>query len=113
MALKLNPRSPTNHQRHFTIALALFAAGDDSAALREASRVLHQRSDYLRAAAVVAAAAARLGRKAEAAAAVALLRARCPDLQGAAVAPRLMPRFVLVADRERLIAGLNAAGLQE
>ena len=113
LALKLNPRHPTNHWRHFTIALAHFAAGDDGEALQEATRVLHQRSDYVRAATIVAASAAQLGRNAEAAAAVALLRSRYPDLRSSAVAPRLMPRFARSTDRDRLTTGLRVAGLQE
>jgi TolB-like protein/cytochrome c-type biogenesis protein CcmH/NrfG len=112
LAIKLNPRSPTNYWRHFSMALAHFAAGDDVEALREAGRILRWKPDFLRAAALVAASATALGLKAESDAAVALCLARYADLRASEVAPRLMPCFDRAADRARLIDLLRAAGLQ-
>jgi tetratricopeptide (TPR) repeat protein len=117
LALKLDSRGPEGYRRHFTMALAHFAAGNDAdamkMALKEASQVARWRPDFIRADLLAAAAAAALGRKGDMEAAVSRCRQRYPDLDAATAVPRIMPPFARPTDRARLTEQLRAAGLQE
>jgi tetratricopeptide (TPR) repeat protein len=113
LALKLNPRNPTNFWRHSSIALAHFLTGDHEAMLQEARRVHSWRPDFLRGPLLMAAALAALDRPAEARRASAAAHALWPALDLEIVVPRFMPRFARDADHQRLLDLLRAAGLPE
>jgi adenylate cyclase len=113
LALRLNPRNPTNFWRHSSIALAHFLTGDHEAMLQEARRVHSWRPDFLRGPILMAAALGALERPAEARQAVAAAQALWPALDVATVIPRFMPRIARDADHDRLLALLRTAGLPE
>ena len=113
LALKLNPRNPTNFWRHSSIALAHFLTGDHESMLQEARRVHSWRPDFLRGPILMAAALAALERPAEARQALTAAQALWPALDLEIVVPRFMPRFARDADHQRLLDLLRAAGLPE
>jgi TolB-like protein/cytochrome c-type biogenesis protein CcmH/NrfG len=110
-SLQLDSRTPERYQRHFTMAVAHFTAGNHAEALREAGQVLRWRPDYTRTSLLLAASAAAMGLMSEAGTAVARCLAHYPDLRADQVAPRVMPPFCRPADRERFVALLRTAGL--
>src|SRR5262249_15360814 len=100
LALKLNPRDPSNFWRHFNIALAQFVAMDYEAAFQGSRKVARSRP-HMQSAIVWAASAAALGKDEEARMAVEECLAQRPDLRIATI----MRDFILFAraeDRERL-----------
>ena len=111
LAIKLNPRNPTNFWRHSSMALAHFTSGDHEAMLQEARRVHSWRPDFLRGPILMAAALAALERPAEARTAIAAAQALWPKLDLETVVPRFMPRFASDADHNRLLELLRVAGL--
>jgi TolB-like protein len=112
LALKLNPRDPSNFWRHYYIAVSHFVEGDYAACLWDSKRVCRPRS-FLASGIMWAAAAAGLDDEKEARAAVDYCLAERPDLRVATVAPALMLRFARDEDHERLMALLRKAGLPE
>jgi TolB-like protein/two-component SAPR family response regulator len=112
LALKLNPRDPSNFWRHYYIAVAYFVAGDYAACLRDSKRLSRSRP-FLASGIMWAAAAAGLGDAKEARAAVDYCLAERPDLRVGSVAPTFMLRFARDEDHERLMALLRKAGLSE
>jgi tetratricopeptide (TPR) repeat protein len=112
LALKLNPRDPSNFWRHSYIAVAHFVAADYSAALQESKRVALSRP-HLQSAVIWAASAAALEKADEARDAVEHCFAQCPDLRVGNVVPDVMLRFARNGDHERLLALVRKAGLPE
>jgi TolB-like protein len=112
LALKLNPRDPSNFWRHYYIAVAYFVAGDYATCLRDSKRLSRSRP-FLPSGIMWAAAAAGLGDAKEARAAVDYCLAERPDLRVNSVAPDFMLRFARDDDHERLTALLRKAGLPE
>jgi tetratricopeptide (TPR) repeat protein len=112
-ALSLNPRDPANWERHATLAIAHFVAGDDEAALREAKTTARVRPELPEASIMVAAAAAALGKIEEAQRAITLCMARWPGICLGNVMPNYIPRFTRDEDRQRLLTMLRKAGLPE
>jgi tetratricopeptide (TPR) repeat protein len=113
LALRLNPRDPSNFWRHSSIATAHFVAADYSDALEEGKRVAQWHPNFLRGAIVWAAAAAALDRMDDARVAVAHCLAQRPDLRVRNIVPHFMMRFSRDDDHERLLAMLRKAGLPE
>lgn len=112
LALRLNPRDPSNFWRHHFIAVAYFVAGDYAACLSDSKRL--SRSRPLLASGIMwAAAAAGMEDAKEARAAVDYCLAQRPALRVASVAPAFMLRFARNEDHERLLALLRQAGLPE
>jgi TolB-like protein/DNA-binding SARP family transcriptional activator len=112
LALKLNPRDPSNFWRHYYIAVAHFVLGDYAACLQDSKRLA--RSPALLASGIMwAAAAAAAGNAEEARAAVDYCLAERPDLRVGSVAPGFMLRFARDEDHERLLALLRKAGLPD
>ena len=112
LALKLNPRDPSNFWRHYYIAVAYFVAGDYAACLRDSKRLSRSRS-FLASGIIWAAAAAGLDDAKEARAAVDYCLSERPDLRVGNVAPDFMLRFARDEDHERLTALLRKAGLPD
>jgi TolB-like protein len=112
LALKLNPRDPSNFWRHYYIAVAYFVAGDYAACLRDSKRLSRSRP-FLASGIMWAAAAAGLGDAKEARAAVDYCLAERPQLRVGSVAPTFMLRFARDEDHERLMVLLRKAGLPE
>jgi tetratricopeptide (TPR) repeat protein len=112
LALKLNPRDPSNFWRHYAIAAAHFAAEDYVAALQQARKTALSRP-HLQSAIIWAASAAALGDAGEARRAVDNCLEQRPDLTVGIVVPHFMLRFARDADHERLLALLRKAGLSE
>ena len=112
LALQLNPRDPSNFWRHYAIAAAHFAAEDFPAALQQAKRTALSRPQ-LQSGIIWAAAAAALGDRSEARAAVEYCLAQRPDLTVDAVVPHFMLRFARDADHERLLTLLRKAELPD
>jgi tetratricopeptide (TPR) repeat protein len=112
LALKLNPRDPSNFWRHSYIAVAHFVAADYEAALREGRDVARSRP-HLQSAILWAAAAAALGKADQARSAVENCLAQRPDLSVGCVVPGVLLRFARNEDHERLLALLRKAGLPE
>jgi TolB-like protein/Tfp pilus assembly protein PilF len=112
LALKLNPRDPSNFWRQFHISAAHFVAADYEASLLQSKRIARSRP-LLMAAIIWAASAAALGNAEEARAAVDNCLAQQPDLRINRVAPHFMLRFARDEDHERLMALLRKAGLPE
>jgi tetratricopeptide (TPR) repeat protein len=112
LALKLNPRDPSNFWRHAHISAAHFVAADYEASLLESRRIARSRP-FLMGAIIWAASAAALGKAEEARAAVDNCLAQQPDLRISRVAPGFMLRFAHDKDHERLVALLRKAGLPE
>ena len=111
LALKLNPRDPTNYWRHYNIAFAHLVAGDYEIALQESRKIARSRS-HVQSALVWAASAAALDKAEEARMAKEACLARRPDL-GVATALR---DFIVLAreeNRARLSVLLRKAGLPE
>jgi tetratricopeptide (TPR) repeat protein len=112
LALRLNPRDPSNFWRHYSIATAHIVAGDYQASLKQ-SKSIAQSRPLLMSAIIWAASAAALDDAEEAQAAVDYCRAQRPDLRVGAVAPAFMLRFARDEDHERLLALLRKSGLPE
>ena len=112
LALKLNPRDPSNFWRHYYIAVAYFVAGDYDSCLRDSKRICRSRQ-FLASGIMWAAAAAGLGDEREARAAVEYCLAERPQLRVGGVAPTFMLRFAREEDHERLLTLLRKAGLPE
>jgi TolB-like protein/class 3 adenylate cyclase len=113
LALRLNPRDPSNFWRHSSIATAHFVAADYGDALEKGKRVARWHPNFLRGAIVWAAAAAALDRMDEARVAVACCLAQRSDLRVRNIVPHFMMRFARDDDHERLLAMLRKAGLPE
>ncbi len=112
LALRLNPRDPSNFWRHYGIAVARFAAGDYVASLDGSRKIARSRS-HLPSGIIWAAAAAALENEDEARAAVEYCLSLKPGMRLARVAPDCMLRFARPEDHERLLAMLRKAGLPE
>ena len=112
LALKLNPRDPTNFWRHYYIAVAHFVVGDYAACLRDSKRLCRSRP-FVASGIMWAAAAAGLGDAKESRAAVDYCLAERPHLRVGSVVPAFMLRFARDEDHERLMALLRKAGLPE
>jgi TolB-like protein len=112
LALRLNPRDPSNFWRHYYIAVAHFVAGDYAACLRDSKRLSRSRS-FLASGIMWAAAGAGLGDAREARAAVDYCLAERPDLRVGNAAPTFMLRFARDEDHERLVGLLRKAGLPQ
>jgi adenylate cyclase len=112
LALRLDPRSPTNFWRYYQIALAHFVAADYAASLEESRRVARSHP-LLRSGIIWAASAAALDKADEARTAVAYCLAQRPDLRVSAVIPGFILRFARDEDHNRLLALLHKAGLPE
>src|SRR5262249_9291805 len=109
LALRLNPRDPSNFWRHYMLSKAHFVSGDYEAALKESKSVARSRT-HMRSAIIWAAAAAALGKAEEARSAVAYCLAERPDLTVGTVVPAFIYRFAREEDHERLLALLRKAG---
>jgi TolB-like protein/DNA-binding SARP family transcriptional activator len=112
LALRLNPRDPSNFWRHYAIAAAHFAAEDYAAALQQARKTALSRP-HLQSAIIWAASAAALDDANEARMAVDNCLEQRPDLRVGIVVPHFMLRFARDADHQRLLALLRKAGLPE
>jgi TolB-like protein len=112
LALKLNPRDPSNFWRHYYIAVAYFVAGDYAACLRDSKRLSRSRP-FLASGITWAAAAAGLGDAKEARAAADYCLGERPHLRVGRIAPDFMLRFARDEDHERLMALLRKAGLPD
>jgi TolB-like protein/DNA-binding SARP family transcriptional activator len=112
LALKLNPRDPSNFWRHYAVAAAHFAAEDYALALNQARKTALSRP-HLQSAILWAASAAALDDIGEARRAVDNCLEQRPDLSVGIVVPHFMLRFARDADHERLLALLRKAGLPE
>ena len=113
-ALRLNPRDPTNWERHNTLAIAHFTAEDYEGAAREAKTALqkgfewHPEGLILLAAAACAADAMEEARRA-----IAECLARSPGIRLGNMMPVYLLNLLGAADRERMAALLRKAGLPE
>jgi tetratricopeptide (TPR) repeat protein len=123
LALRLNPRDPSNFWRHHTMANAHFIAADYTDSLEESKRVARSRQ-LLASGVLWAASAAALDKTDEAQAAVKYCLSLRPGLCVRTISQRsdppvgtVMPEFVTqfarVEDHERLLALLRKAGLPE
>ena len=112
LALRLNPRDPSNFWRHYGIAVARFVASDYAASL-EGSRQIARSRTHLPSGIIWAAAAAGLDNRDEARAAVDYCLSHRPDLRVDCVAPHFMLRFARPEDHERLLAMLRKAGMPD
>lgn len=112
LALRLNPRDPSNFWRHYGIAVARFVA-EDYAASRDGSRRIARSRSHLPSGIIWAAAAAGLGDRDEAHTAVAYCLSLRPGLRIGGVVPDCMLRFTRPEDHERLVTLLREAGLPE
>jgi Flp pilus assembly protein TadD len=112
-AMRLGSVDPIDFWRHYGIVVAQFAAGNYAEALGGARKVLTLKPGLVRGALFLAASAATAGEADEAAAAIALCRAKIPDLRLGNVAPGVLPRYVQDEHHERFIAMLRKAGLPE
>jgi TolB-like protein/DNA-binding SARP family transcriptional activator len=110
LALKLNPRDPSNFWRHYYIAVAHFVEGDYAACLSHSKRLSRSRP-FLASGIMWAAAAAGLKDAKEARAAADYCLGERPDLRVESVAPAFMLRFAREEDQERLMSLLREAGL--
>ena len=112
-ALRLNPRDPTNWERHNTLAIAHFVAGNDESCLQEA-RITVQACPVLPEGLIMlAAAASALGAIDEARRAVAQCVSHSPGIRLENMAPVYLLRLMNQEDRERLSALLVNAGFPE
>lgn len=112
LALRLNPRDPSNFWRHYAIAVAQFTAGDNAAALEGSRRIARSRW-HVSSGILWAAAAAALDDTGQAREAVDYCLSQRPDLTIARVVPDFMLRFAREADHQRLMSLLRKAGLPE
>jgi tetratricopeptide (TPR) repeat protein len=112
LALRLNPRDPSNFWLHFMLSKAHLVAATYDAALEESKKVALSRL-HLNSAIIWAASAAALDRAEEVRAAVEYCLAQRPDLRVGNVVPGLMFRFARDEDHQRLLALLRKAGLPE
>jgi TolB-like protein/Tfp pilus assembly protein PilF len=112
LALRRNPRDPSNFWRQHAIAAAHFVAGEYQASLRESKTIARSRP-LLMSGIIWAASAAALGNAEEARVAVQYCLAERPHLRASGVAPNLMLRFARDEDHQRLLALLQTAGLPE
>jgi adenylate cyclase len=113
VALRLNPRDPSNFDRHAALAIANFVKEDYEAAFQEAETVTQGRPESPEGHILRAAAASALGKTDEAQSAVAECIARWPNISLANVSPSYIPRFFHVEHHQRLLAMLLKAGLQD
>ena len=111
-ALRLNPRDPSNFWRHYAIAVAEFAAGNNAAALEGSRRIARSRW-HVPSGILWAAAAAALDDAEEARRAVEYCLSQRPDLTIGRVVPDFMLRFARDTDHQRLMTLLGKAGLPE
>jgi adenylate cyclase len=108
LALRLNPGDPLNTHRYFGLALAHYLAGRYAAALENAIVAVGIRTDWWLTQMVLTASLVKLGRLAEARAALAdLLRAK-PDIKLSAL--DVLP-FAKPADRDHVAVALRQSGL--
>jgi TolB-like protein/DNA-binding SARP family transcriptional activator len=112
LALRLNPRDPSNFWRHYGIAVARFVSGDYAASLDGSRKIARSRS-HLPSGIIWAAAAAALDDQDEARAAIDYCLSRKPQMRLDRVAPDYMLRFARPEDHERLLAMLRKAGMPE
>ena len=110
IALRLNPRDPSNFFRYFGLSLAEFIAGEYSEAVNWARMVASQKPDWLLGHVLLIASLAMNGQSEEALAALTSCRLRFPDARISALA--WLP-FKRQGDYERLKEGLRKAGLPE
>jgi tetratricopeptide (TPR) repeat protein len=112
-ALRLNPRDPTNWERHSSMAIAYFLAGDDEAAAREARIAVQARPELPEPLIILAAATAAQGKNGEARSTAAQCVARWPDIRLGNIMPVCVPQFTRPADHARLLEMLRRAGFAE
>ena len=113
MALRLNPRDPTNWERHNTLAIAHFVAGNDEMCLKEA-RITVQACPVLPEGLIMlAAAASSLGAIDEARRATAQCVSHSPGIRLENMAPVYLLRLMNQDDRERLSALLVKSGFPQ
>ena len=110
IALRLNPRDPSNFFRYFGLSLAEFVAGRYGEAVNWARMVANQKSDWLLGHVLLIASLAMDAQSEEAVAALTTCQLRYPDARISAVA--WLP-FKRPGDLERLKEGLRKAGLPE
>ena len=110
IALRLNPRDPSNFFRYFGLSLAEFIAGGYGEAVNWARMVASQKPDWLLGHVLLIASLAMNGQSEEALAALTSCRLRFPDARISALA--WLP-FKRQGDYERLKEGLRKAGLPE
>jgi TolB-like protein/Tfp pilus assembly protein PilF len=112
-ALRLNPRDPSNWERHATLAIAHFTAGDYEASLREARTVVQGRPELPEGLIMLAAAASALGEIEEARRVVNQCVPRWPGLRLGNIMPIYFPYFAREEHRQRLWTVLGRAGFPE
>ena len=110
IALRLNPRDPSNFFRYFGLSLAEFVAGRYSEAVNWARMVANQKPDWLLGHILLIASLAKDGQSDEAVTALTTCRLRHSDARISALA--WLP-FKWQGDFERLKEGLRKAGLPE
>jgi TolB-like protein len=110
LALRVNPRDPSNFYRHFGLALAHYLASRSDRALAHARMVAQARSNWWLGQIVYAACLVQSGRLDEARRIVEELRSRRPDVGALQLA--MLP-FARTTDRERLAHDLHLAGMPE
>jgi tetratricopeptide (TPR) repeat protein len=109
-ALRLNPRDPTNWERHATLAIVHFTEENYEASLVEARRVTETVPDLPEGQIMLIAAAAACGEIAEARHAAASCLERWPDLRCGNITPIYFIGFLHERPRDRLMAMLRQAG---
>jgi Flp pilus assembly protein TadD len=112
-ALRLNPRDPSNWERHDTLAVAHFTAGDYEASLREARTAVQGRPELPEGLIILAAAASKLGEVEEAQRAISQCVTRWPGIRLGNISPIYIPSLTREDDRQRLSAALRQAGFPE
>ena len=113
MALRLNPRDPTNWERHNTLAIAHFVAGNDEMCLQEARMTVQACPMLPEGLIMLAAAASAQGAMDEARHAAAECMSYSPGIRLESMAPVYLLRLMGQQDRERLSALLVKAGFPE
>jgi TolB-like protein/Flp pilus assembly protein TadD len=111
-ALRLNPRDPSNWERHNTLAIANFTAENFEASLQEARTATHARPELPEGLIMLAAASSALGQIDEARRIVAQCLAQWPEIRLGNIAPIYVP-LAREADRQRLWTVLRQAGFPE
>jgi TolB-like protein len=112
LALKLNPRDPSNFWRHYAIAVAHFAAGNFSACLLVSRKVARSRT-HLPSAIFWVASAAALNKADDMTAAIGDCMTQRPDLRVSMVVPNFVLRFASDESHNHLLRLLGQAGMPE
>ena len=113
MALRLNPRDPTNWERHNTLAIAHFVAENDEMCLQEARMTVQACPMLPEGLIMLAAVASAQGAMDEARHAAAECMSYSPGIRLESMAPVYLLRLMGQQDRERLSALLVKAGFPE